>query len=542
MVFKKMVRVQPCSLGVHAQASLLAVIVLVGAILRLWYLLATEAMIESDEAIVGLQAFGILRGEMPFFYPGQIFGSSFESYLVAGAIAMAGASPWTLKVVPFIFSMLFILASYWLGKEFYNPQLGLLSALFAALCPIPLLVLSLKAFGGYVETPVLGNIILILLGRILYGGEKSASRFYLPVLLGMTCGFAFWVNPQSFYYLIPAGLLLLVSRNLRNMALFAPAFALGTSPFFFGLFFAFSKDVALRQVSGGMVPLKDLWPSVKKAVSYFLTDTLPAIWGARPPEGPFPTGPLLIAIPICAVALGFEVWRLWRNRREERAWILGVTFLLSPFVFILGALNNGNFTAIIPDSGILNHYILPFYSFVLPLLAASIWRLWVNRRRSGLALTVLILGINLGGVMTTDMIEQTRSVFVNVPLPPSNRPLIEALEEEGIRHIYTFNWIGYVLIFETGERILAFDYVDSLYGMDCLPQYSQTVEKAQEAPAYVLFNPRWKRPPPLEKRLKEMGVSFEKKALEDFIIYYNLSRRVHPSEVRETLVWPYYDK
>jgi hypothetical protein len=67
-------------------------IILLGIALRLYLLFSSQVIIEADEALVGLQAFGILRGERPIFYPGQAYGGSLESYLVAAVFHWPGKS------------------------------------------------------------------------------------------------------------------------------------------------------------------------------------------------------------------------------------------------------------------------------------------------------------------------------------------------------------------------------------------------------------------------------------------------------------------
>jgi hypothetical protein len=222
--------------------------------------------------------------------------------------------------------------------------------------------------------------------------------------------------------------------------------------------------------------------------------------------------------------------------------VLAATLVLAPFVFTLAALTNGNWTVIIPDSGILARYLLPLYSVVPILLAAFIWRLKSFNRPLAVALVALILLVNLWSNLSVDPVDAMRCVFENVPLPASNKALIDFLDSEGIRYVYTNHWIGFRLMFETQERVVTFDYVDTLYGMDRLPQYGHQVEAAEVPPAYILFNPGWKQRPPLEKELQKLGVHYEKKAFPplEYIVYYRLSRKVHPSEVMETLVWPYY--
>ena len=76
--------------------------------------------------------------------------------------------------------------------------------------------------------------------------------------------------------------------------------------------------------------------------------------------------------------------------------------------------------------------------------------------------------------------------------------------------------------------------------MDRLPRFSQAVETSSEIPAFILFHPPWEKAPPLEAELEELGVSFSKGVVGDYVVYYGLSRRVHPAEVIDALVWPYW--
>jgi hypothetical protein len=253
----------------------------------------------------------------------------------------------------------------------------------------------------------------------------------------------------------------------------------------------------------------------------------------------------IIVIPIYLVATLTCLWLVVRDvlaRRSNPAIVLAVTIALAPFVFLLAALTNGNYTVIIPDSGILVRYLTPFYSVLPILLAAFVWRLKDFNRLVAATLMAVVLVVNLWSHFSVDPVDTMRSAFENVPLPASNRALIDFLDGEEIRHVYTNHWIGYRLMFETQERVSAFDYVDSLRGMDRIPRYGREIEAAVVPPAYILFNPGWKRTPRLERQFQELGVAYEKKVFPplEYIVYYDLSRKVHPSEVTEALVWPYY--
>jgi hypothetical protein len=495
---------------------------------------------------VGLQAFGILRGEKPIFYPGQAYGGSLESYLVAAVFWLLGASPLTLRLIPFLFSTLFIFMTYQLAREIYNPPIGLLSALFVALCPLHLTAFSLKTLGGYSQTPVLGNLALILLHRIL--SQAQDKKLWKATLgLGFLSGLGLWVNPQYSYYLGPVVLLLLARAKrigLVGLTAFAVGCSLGGLPLLLANM-SRSQGSTVNLILEGVVPARDFWPSLKAAVSYFITDALPTLWGLRPIKGEMVITAAFVVIPLYLAAVLFSLWLVGRDllaRRYNPAVVLSTTLILAPFIFILAALTNGNFTVIIPDSGILVRYLMPLYSVMPIMLAAFIWRFKSFSRYLAVFLVALVLTVNLWSNLSVDPVDAMRSAFENVPLPASNKALIDFLDSEGIRYVYTNHWIGFRLMFETHERVVTFDYTDILYGMDRVPQYGHQVEAAEVPPAYIIFNPGWKQTPPLEKKFQKLGVAYEKKGFPplEYIVYYNLSRRVHPSEVMETLVWPYY--
>lgn len=526
---------------------ILAGIILLGIALRLYLLFGSQVIIEADEALVGLQAFGILRGERPIFYPGQAYGGSLESYLVAGVFQLLGASPLTLKLIPFLFSTLFIFMTYQLAREIYNPPVGLLSALFVALCPLLLTAFSLKTWGGYSQTPVLGNLALILLHRILSRRAQDKRPWKATLGLGFLSGLGLWVNPQYFYYLGPVILLLLARAKrvgLVGLGAFVAGCPLGGLPLLLATL-SRSQDTTANLILEEFVSAQAFWHYFKAAVSYFITDALPTFWGLRPIKGEMVITAAFVVIPLYLAAMLISLWRVGRDlsaRRYNPAIVLAVTLILAPLVFILASLTKGNFTVIIPDSGILARYLMPFYSVVPILLAAFIWRLRSFSRLLAVTLVALVLTVNLWSNLSVDPVDTMRCVFENVPLPASNKALIDFLDSEGIRYIYTNHWIGFRLMFETQERVITFDYTDILYKMDRIPQYGHQVEAAEVPPAYIIFNPGWKQTPPLEKKLQNLSVHYEKKAFPplEYIVYYRLSRKVHPSEVIETLVWPYY--
>src|SRR5512140_529118 len=92
--------------------------------------------VNSDSAVVGLQAMHILRGEWSWFLWRAGYQASFDSLLVALGFALTGPSALTLAVVPFIGHLLLTAASY----DVVRRRLGTWGGLLATLPLVPMCV------------------------------------------------------------------------------------------------------------------------------------------------------------------------------------------------------------------------------------------------------------------------------------------------------------------------------------------------------------------------------------------------------------------
>src|SRR5580765_1667661 len=75
---------------------------------RVWLVIHTRGFMDTDEALLGVQAQHILQGERPIYYYGQPYMGSLEAYLVAMVFALAGSSVWTLRIVPMVLSLVVV--------------------------------------------------------------------------------------------------------------------------------------------------------------------------------------------------------------------------------------------------------------------------------------------------------------------------------------------------------------------------------------------------------------------------------------------------
>src|SRR5579885_2396331 len=113
--------------------------------LRIWLVIRTQGFIDGDEAVVGIQAQHILRGELPVYYYGQPYMGSLEAYFIALIFALVGPSTWAMRAEPILLSLALVWLSWRLaGALAAAAKLSAsarrlfmtIAALFAALPPL----------------------------------------------------------------------------------------------------------------------------------------------------------------------------------------------------------------------------------------------------------------------------------------------------------------------------------------------------------------------------------------------------------------------
>lgn len=220
---------------------LLALAALAGVGLQLPFLVTP--LLNVDEAIEGLAARAILRGELPVFFYGQAHMGTLGVYALAAASWLAGSTPLTLKVTALVVFGLFAVTLWRLGARLGGAPVGTV-ALLLVLVPVPYLFeWSHEARTHYTLILVLGNLAL-LVGQACLATATPPPRRWLG--LGLLAGLGLWTSFFSLFYLLPVALALIGRWRLRLVGppggLAAGGFLLGSSPFWgFNLTHAFGS-------------------------------------------------------------------------------------------------------------------------------------------------------------------------------------------------------------------------------------------------------------------------------------------------------------
>src|SRR6266849_8735833 len=187
--------------------SPLWICLLLAFILRMWLVIRTHGLVDGDEALVGIQAEHILRGELPIYFYGQPYMGSLEAYLAALVFAIFVPSAWTLRGEPILLSLVLVWLTWKLAAAladaaqlppYAKRTFVTIAALLAAIPPLYDGVIELRAFGGFSETFILMLLLLLSTLQLTRRWQSGASQRELALRwagIGFIIGLGFWVYP-----------------------------------------------------------------------------------------------------------------------------------------------------------------------------------------------------------------------------------------------------------------------------------------------------------------------------------------------------------
>jgi len=509
---------------------------------RLYLILTSGALMDGDEALVGLQALHILRdGERPVFFYGQSYMGSLEAYLAAAVFAVWGPSALALRAVPLTFAACLVVITYALAQRLGDRVSATVAALCAACPALYVAVWTVKARGGFVETLFLG-LLLLLLTCSLVERQGGLGRW---LALGVLAGLAFWVSGMIVYYLLACAPFLLWSAaraprwGTRGLIVATLGAVVGAAPLV--VYNARHGLATLAYLFGGAPGhAAQTLRQAPAVLGYFVRACLPELTGVWQPYTPSwaPWGAALLALyavgALCLAA------RAVRPRRVLPLLVLTQAALV-PLVFAASGFGGASLNPYGFDAT--GRYTLPLAALLPLAMAALTQRVLVVSAPAwrGLLATALV-GLVVGGSALQYARADKSLIFQSEywhRLPMDSTPLVNCLDHLGVRDLWMNHWASYPLMFATQERFVAADYNDVALngGVNRLPWTLRQVGRAPR-PAYVLVVGD-AGVTPLQRRLDALGVTYQRCVALPYQVLRPTSRRVDPREVAATIGYAY---
>lgn len=499
---------------------------LLASVPRLLLLFSSQAGIESDEAIVGLMAKHISEGKgIPIFYYGQPYMGSLEAIFASLSFLLFDISNYSLKLVPFLFSLSHVALVYLLGLRLSSRLTGFISGLYVALGPSPLIIWSLKARGGFIETIVLGSLSLLLSARILSERRTLIRNF---AFLGLVLGLGWWTNNQIIFFIAPIGISLIyffLKERTYSIIEIGRIFLVGMASFILGglPFWIYnlkekpkwqSFDLLFGQTAGG---------SSLEYFGNYWTTALPIILGARKfwsdlATYEYSTGVIYSLFAVCLIA---SLRDKSSTQGKASRYPIYLFLISTPLIF---SLSSFGWLSKAP------RYLLPLYSVLPLLLGLSVNYTYKSRRLyTHISVVALIIAHNLCSNYLDGKIadEGQPMVYRGERVSNSHQELYSWLLDRNCSHIHTNYWIGYRASFETKEKITftRFGTPRSLR----IKEY-ESVEKSGNGSCgltYVLVPSEAQE---FKKWLSITGQRFEETTLDNYTIIHNISYKQEKGE------------
>jgi len=160
---------------------LVVIVVTAGIAIRLW--IARTPSIgypDSDEAVPGLMALHMLRGEIPTFYWGQNYGGTPEVGLLAAVFWVFGSSVAALRAVPIALYGLAALLLWRIGRRTIGEPCATYAALLFWIRPAYFVWRSTREYGYYGVLLVCGlGLVLVALNNLLVDASSRPARIFV---------------------------------------------------------------------------------------------------------------------------------------------------------------------------------------------------------------------------------------------------------------------------------------------------------------------------------------------------------------------------
>lgn len=416
-----------------AAQTMIMIALVAGVVERVFVYRSKLGVPDSDEAVVGLMARHVLKGEFATFFWGSTYGGTIESVLTAPIFFVFGTSWVALRIVPILLSALAALVVWRIGRRLYGEPAAFAAAAILWIWP-PFLVahLTQQQSGFYASGLVFCAILLLLALRV----AEAPTRGRVAAL-GFVAGVALWDDVQLITVVVP----LVVWLVWRRRAVLAQAWLavllaiVGAAPWIIW---------NLHHKFASLQPNTTTSSSYAHRLRLFFSPLLPELLGLRSPysQKPLvnaPVADLALLAVLLAIAYG-----LYRSRRHDTSVLYSIA-LAFPFLYAISR------DAVVSEE--------PRYLLMLSPVAALLVGQAVSTRRHALAASVAAFGaaLALSGVTLAKMNAYRNDTPAAPPAiaPRDIGPLLRILDRAGLDRVYAQYWIAYRIDFDSDEHIIA---------------------------------------------------------------------------------------
>jgi hypothetical protein len=502
--------------------------------IRLDFMRAVRFTIDGDEAIVGLMGKHILEGKgVPVFYYGQHYMGSLEALMASVSFALFGMSPFTLQLVPLVWSIALVPLVYLIGQLVMGRRAGLTAAILMAVPPPALIVWSSKARGGFIEIVFLGTLAIYL--AILWLRD-STERVRYPAALGFVLGLGWWVNNQIAYAIAAIGIFALchlviaplvdtvTGRGAAGSARrLLSAGVVGTLSFLVGGSAYWIYNIQRGFPSAGMFGLST-YDVFREHLDGLRFTALPMLIGAKrfwqrgyAFLGAHELAWALYILPIFAVcAIRWRRWLSLLGGRVDRREPVELFVLFCCACCGIFALSSYGWLVQAP------RYLLPLYPALFILLGvAATYLSRVSSAASNLFVTSIVCFNLVAAYFPERATAGEPVVFAGQRVERDHQPLIEALNRLGIQRVRTNYWIGYRLAFETAEKVTFSMLAEP--DQVRIPDYEKVTEDRGALPLVLVES----EASIVRPALRKLGYAFSEERAGGYYIFFNLRADYH---------------
>jgi hypothetical protein len=501
--------------GVAVAGALLAAV-----FLALRYGLAlTPTLAETyyDEALTGLMAVAILRGDPQVFYWGEPYGGAIgDAYPAALAFWLFGPSTLVLRMASAVIAVPWAWSLWFVARRAGAGPFAFLAGLLVAVPPVFLSHAQLSTPGE--SSALTFGTLALASAAYLIEPRASAARATAWVVLGLASGLSWWSSQIGVMLLLAAALVLVVARPqlLRSPGPYVAIglFLLASLPFW--VWNARHDWATFRHLAtwGGSQPP---WHVRLQIVTGTLFGSLRNyFWDGRAVRLPSWARVLswiaVGGVYVPGLLVGVARAAVWGQRilRRERPWRDPLDLVVAALWVTVAA----HLLTWFGTSTVLR-YSMTFHGTLPVLCAVALARLAaVGWTPVAAVLATALLAFNL----------VTNVAFVRDGSAAPRRPVdaaIARLETLGIHACYADSRIAQVVTFESGERVLCADYVG-------FRNYAflRAVDREDDPSAVAIVTHRalqGPHPDVMAQTLGLLGAQYRREDVGDYAIFYRFA-------------------